>query len=42
LIRLRPDAVHFIGVKIDVERLVETILNLAGAVRGGVGKRGRR
>jgi len=40
LIRLRPDAGHFVGAEIGVERLVVTILDLAGAVRGRVEQRG--
>ena len=40
LIRLRPDAAHFIGVEIGVERLVVAVVDLAGAVRGRVEQRG--
>jgi predicted NBD/HSP70 family sugar kinase len=40
LIRLRPDAGHFVGVEIGVERIVVAILDLAGAVRGRVELRG--
>lgn len=36
LIRLRPDAGHFIGAEIGVERLVVAVLDLSGAVRGRV------
>jgi predicted NBD/HSP70 family sugar kinase len=40
LIRLKPDARHFIGAEIGVKRLVVTILDLAGVVRGRVEQRG--
>lgn len=40
LIRLRPDGAHFIGAEIGVERLVVTILDLAGMVRVRVEQRG--
>jgi predicted NBD/HSP70 family sugar kinase len=40
LIRLRPDAAHFVGAEIGVERLLVTILDLAGTVRGRVEQRG--
>jgi predicted NBD/HSP70 family sugar kinase len=40
LIRIRPDAAHFVGAEIGVERLVVTILDLAGVVRGRVEQRG--
>jgi predicted NBD/HSP70 family sugar kinase len=36
LVRLRPDAAHFIGVEIGVERLVVTTLDFAGGVLGRV------
>jgi predicted NBD/HSP70 family sugar kinase len=40
LIRLRPDAGHFVGAEIGVERLAVTILDLAGTVRGKVEEKG--
>ena len=36
LIRLRPDAAHFVGAEIGVERLVVTVIDLAGTVRARV------
>jgi predicted NBD/HSP70 family sugar kinase len=40
LIRLRADAAHFVGVEIGVERLVVTILDVAGTLRGRVEQTG--
>jgi predicted NBD/HSP70 family sugar kinase len=40
LVRLRPEAAHFVGAEIGVERLVVAILDLAGTVRGRVEQQG--
>lgn len=40
VVRLRPDAGHFVGIEIGVERLVVAILDLSGAVRARVEQRG--